>query len=149
MTVDKGRFTQRIELFESQRNDVQSYFDKGIQELKERSVKGAKLLEEQQKKEEEFVAEAYKEAYESYITPYEMVKLGVGDFFFFHNFFMKNVGGFMETFNWRYGQCFFNLLMDHNARVGEMLRGSIRDPYHKDEVSEELWDFLMDNWEEK
>ena len=45
MTVDKGRFTQRIELFESQRNDVQSYFDKGIQELKERSVKGAKLLE--------------------------------------------------------------------------------------------------------
>ena len=102
-------------------------------------------MKEQQKKEKEYVASVY----ESYITPYEMVKLGVGDFFFFHNFFMKNVGGFMETFNWRYGQCFFNLLMDHNARVGEMLRGSIRDPYHKDEVSAELWDFLMDNWEKK
>ena len=49
MIVDKGRFTQRIELFESQRNDVQSYFDKGIQELIERSEKGAKLLEKQQK----------------------------------------------------------------------------------------------------
>ena len=136
---------QRMKIFEDSGNSVSGYFEKSLQELEDRSEKGAMELEEQQKKEEEFVTEAYK----SYITSYEMVKLGVGDFFFFHNFFMKNVGGFMETFNWRYGQCFFNLLMDHNARVGEMLRGSIRDPYHKDEVSAELWDFLMDNWEKK
>ena len=124
---------------------VSDYFNKGFQELEDRAEKGLKEMKEQQKKEKEYVASVY----ESYITPYEMVKLGVGDFFFFHNFFMKNVGGFMETFNWRYGQCFFNLLMDHNARVGEMLRGSIRDPYHKDEVAEEVWNFLMDNWEAK
>ena len=126
-------------------SSVSDYFNKGFRELEDRAEKGLKEMKEQQKKEKEYVASVY----ESYITPYEMVKLGVGDFFFFHNFFMKNVGGFMETFNWRYGQCFFNLLMDHNARVGEMLRGSIRDPYHKDEVSAELWDFLMDNWEKK
>ncbi len=126
-------------------SSVSDYFNKGFQELEDRAEKGLKEMKEQQKKEKEYVASVY----ESYITPYEMVKLGVGDFFFFHNFFMKNVGGFMETFNWRYGQCFFNLLMDHNPRVGEMLRGSIRDPYHKDEVSEEVWDFLMDNWEDK
>ena len=136
---------QRMTIFEDSGNSVIGYFEKSLDELEDRSEKGAKELEEQHKKEEEFVTEAYR----SYITSYEMVKLGVGDFFFFHNFFMKNVGGFMETFNWRYGQCFFNLLMDHNPRVGEMLRGSIRDPYHKDEVSEELWDFLMDNWEKK
>ena len=124
-------------------SSVSDYFNKGFQELEDRAEKGLKEMKEQQKKEKEYVAAVY----ERYITPYEMVKLGVGDFFFFHNFFMKNVGGFMETFGWRYGQCFFNLLMDHNARVGEMLRGSIRDPYHKDEVSAELWDFLMDNFE--
>ena len=126
-------------------SSVSDYFNKGFQELEDRAEKGLKEMKEQQKKEKEYVASVY----ESYITPYEMVKLGVGDFFFFHNFFMKNVGGFMETFSWRYGQCFFNLLMDHNARVGEMLRGSIRDPYHKDEVSEEVWNFLMDNREAK
>jgi hypothetical protein len=133
-----------MQVFE-ETESVSSYFSRSLQELADRSEKGSKELEEQQKKEKEFVAAVY----ESYITPYDMVKLGVGDFFFFHNFFMKNVGGFMETFSWRYGQCFFNLLMDHNARVGEMLRGSIRDPYHKDEVSEEVWNFLMDNWEAK
>ena len=134
-----------MKVFEETENTVSGFFSKSLKELEDRAKKGAKELEEKQKKEQEYVASVY----ESYITPHDMVKLGVGDFFFFHNFFMKNVGGFMETFDWRYGQCFFNLLMDHNARVGEMLRGSIRDPYHKDEVSAELWDFLMDNWEKK
>jgi len=131
-------FSERLQ------NSVNDYFADGIKELKERSEKGAKLLEEQQRKQEEFVAEAYK----SYIPPKGMLELGVGDFFFFHNFFMKNVGGFMEVFSWRYGQCFFNILMDHNWRVAEKLRGSIIDPYHKDEVSAEVWDFLMDHWED-
>ena len=134
-----------MQLFEDTEASVSGFFSKALQELEDRAEKGAKELEEKQRKEQEYVASVY----ESYITPHDMVKLGVGDFFFFHNFFMKNVGGFMETFDWRYGQCFFNLLMDHNARVGEMLRGSIRDPYFKDEVSEEVWNFLMDNWEAK
>ena len=134
-----------MKVFEETEDSVSGFFSKSLKELEDRAEKGAKELEEKQRKEQEYVASVY----ESYITPYDMVKLGVGDFFFFHNFFMKNVGGFMETFGWRYGQCFFNLLMDHNARVGEMLRGSIRDPYHKDEVSEEVWNFLMDNWEAK
>jgi hypothetical protein len=134
-----------MKVFEETEDSVSGFFSKSLKELEDRAEKGAKELEEKQRKEQEYVASVY----ESYITPYDMVKLGVGDFFFFHNFFMKNVGGFMETFDWRYGQCFFNLLMDHNARVGEMLRGSIRDPYHKDEVSEEVWNFLMDNWEGK
>jgi hypothetical protein len=30
-----------------------------------------------------------------------------------------------------------------------MLRGSIRDPFNKNEVSEEVWDFVMDHWEAK
>ena len=89
------------------------------------------------------------ETYKSYMTPQEMLELPDGDFFFFHNFFMKNVDGFMETFDWRYGQCFFNMLMDHNCRVGEMLRGSMKDPYFKNEVPNEVWDFVIDNWEKK
>ena len=132
-----------MKVFEEAEDSVSGFFSKSLKELEDRAEKGAKELEEKQRKEQEYVASVY----ESYITPYDMVKLGVGDFFFFHNFFLKNVGGFMETFGWRYGQCFFNLLMDHNARVGEMLRGSIRDPYHRDEVSEEVWDFVIDNWE--
>jgi hypothetical protein len=132
-----------MKVFEETEDSVSGLFSKSLKELEDRAEKGAKELEEQQKKEQEFVAEVYK----SYMTPLEMLKLPAGDFFFFHSFFMKNVGGFMETFGWRYGQCFFNLLMDTNGRVGEMLRGSIRDPYHKDEVSEEVWNFLMDHWE--
>ena len=142
----KKRMTQRMTIFNDDAHSmVVDYFTGALQEIEDRSEKGLNTVEEQNKKEQEFMAEAYK----SYMTPLEMLKCAPGDFFFFHNFFMKNVHGFMETFNWRYGQCFFNLLMDHNGRMGEMLRGSIRDPYHKDEVSEEVWDFLMDNWEDK
>ena len=134
-----------MKIFEETEDSVSGFFSKSLQELEDRAEKGSKKLEEKQRKEQEFVAEAYK----SYITPLEMLKLPAGDFFFFHNFFMKNVGGFMETFGWRYGQCFFNLLNDHNGLVAEMLRGSIRDPFNKNEVSEEVWDFVMDHWEAK
>jgi hypothetical protein len=132
-----------MKVFEEAEDSANSYFHKSLQELVDRSAKGAKEMKISEEKANEFVAEVY----ESYMTPKEMLELPAGDFFFFHSFFMKNVGGFMETFGWRYGQCFFNLLMDTNGRVGEMLRGSIRDPYHKDEVSEEVWNFLMDHWE--
>ena len=48
---------------------------------------------------------------------------------------------------WRKGQLFFNLMCQSNPRVAEMLRGSIRDPFHKEQISDEIWDFVMDNWE--
>ena len=52
-----------------------------------------------------------------------------------------------EVVVWRQGQLFFNLMCQDNPRVAEMLRGSIRDPFHKDQISIEVWDFVMDNWE--
>ena len=48
---------------------------------------------------------------------------------------------------WRKGQLFFNLMCQDNPMVAEILRGSIRDPFHKDQISDEVWDFVMDNWE--
>ena len=134
-----------MKVFEETEDSVSGLFSKSLQELEDRAEKGSKKLEEQQKKEQEFVAEVY----ESYMTPREMLELPDGEFFFIHNFFMKNAGDFMKTFSWRYGQCFFNILRDHNGRVAELLRGSIRDPFNKDKVSDELWDFVMDHWEAK
>ena len=52
-----------------------------------------------------------------------------------------------EVVVWRQGQLFFNLLSGINPRVAEYLRGSLIDPFYRDEVSDEVWDFVMDNWE--
>ena len=48
---------------------------------------------------------------------------------------------------WRQGQLFFNLLQSVNPRVAEFLRGSILDPFYRDEVSDKVWDLVMDKWE--
>ena len=48
---------------------------------------------------------------------------------------------------WRDGQLFFNLLSGINPRVAELLRGSLIDPFYRDEVSDKVWDFVMDKWE--
>ena len=48
---------------------------------------------------------------------------------------------------WRKGQLFFNLMIQDNPRVAEMLRGSFIDPFHRNEVSEKVWDFVIDKWE--
>ena len=52
-----------------------------------------------------------------------------------------------EMVVWRKGQLFFNLMTQANPRVAELLRGSFIDPFHRDEVSNKVWDFVMDKWE--
>jgi len=39
------------------------------------------------------------------------------------------------------------LLSGVNPRVAELLRGSLIDPFYRDEVSDKVWDFVMDKWE--
>ena len=74
--------------------------------------------------------------------------LEVGDFFEFLEFFNKNHGAFMEEYDWRKGQTFFNLLHNRNAVCAERLRGHLIDPFHRDEVSDKVWDFVMENWDD-
>ena len=52
-----------------------------------------------------------------------------------------------EVVVWRDGQLFFNLLLGLNPRVAELLRGSLIDPFYRNEVSDKVWDFVMDKWE--
>jgi len=74
--------------------------------------------------------------------------LEVGDFFEFHAFFCKNHGAYMKEYDWRMGQVFFNLLGDRNAVCADKLRDHMLDPFHRDKVSDEVWNFVMDNWDD-
>jgi hypothetical protein len=68
--------------------------------------------------------------------------LEVGDFFEFHAFFCKNHGAYMKEYDWRMGQVFFNLLGDRNAVCADKLRDHMLDPFHRDKVSDEVWNFI-------
>ena len=83
-----------------------------------------------------------------------MNELGV-DFYDFYEAFHKHLSEYdpshrnynKELVVWRQGQLFFNLLSGVNPRVAELLRGSFIDPFHRDKVSDKVWDFVMDKWE--
>jgi len=80
------------------------------------------------------------------------------DFFDFFDAFYKLLSEYdpsHENYNennkdivvWRDGQLFFNFLSGINPRVADLLRGSLIDPFHRDEVSDKVWDLVMDKWE--
>ena len=77
------------------------------------------------------------------------------DFYEFYEAFHKHLSEYDRTHRnynaelviWRQGQLFFNLLSGVNPRVADLLRGSLIDPFYRDEVSDKVWDLVMDKWE--
>ena len=47
----------------------------------------------------------------------------------------------------RYGQVFFNTLADEHPNLAERIRSTPRDPFHKDEVVVEIWDYCSEMWD--
>lgn len=54
---------------------------------------------------------------------------------------------YQENPSWRYGQAFFNCLNSIRPQLAETIRGTRLDPFHKDEVNNETWKFIISNWE--
>jgi hypothetical protein len=46
----------------------------------------------------------------------------------------------------RYGQVYFNLLKDSRPDIAEKLRGSVLDPFHRNQVSTEVHAFVEYLW---
>ncbi len=47
----------------------------------------------------------------------------------------------------RYGQVFFNTLHGAHPRLADDIRSTHRDPFHKDEVKAEIWDYCCEKWD--
>lgn len=47
----------------------------------------------------------------------------------------------------RYGQVFFNTLSTEHPLLAEDIRSTHRDPFHKDEVTAEIWDYCSEKWD--
>ena len=46
----------------------------------------------------------------------------------------------------RFGQAVFNVLASTRPDIAEELRGSTLDPFYKDSVSDEVWQFIKSKW---
>ena len=47
----------------------------------------------------------------------------------------------------RYGQVFMNTLADEHPSLAERIRATPRDPFHKDEVKPEVWEYCSEKWD--
>jgi hypothetical protein len=47
---------------------------------------------------------------------------------------------------YRYGQCMFNLLAGCRPDIAERIRATNVDPFYKDYVSQDTWEFVHDVW---
>lgn len=47
----------------------------------------------------------------------------------------------------RYGQVFFNTLVDEHPNLAERIRSTSRDPFHWDEVKPEIWEYCSEMWD--
>lgn len=48
--------------------------------------------------------------------------------------------------DWRYGQAYFNILSSVRPELAELIRGSMYDPFHKDEVSDQIHTYIKSKW---
>lgn len=49
--------------------------------------------------------------------------------------------------DWRYGQAYFNILSSVRPELAELIRGSMYDPFHKDEVSQQIHTYVKSKWD--
>lgn len=47
---------------------------------------------------------------------------------------------------WRLGQAVFNRLAQVRPDIANKLRGTLLDPFYKNSVSTETWEFIHKNW---
>tara|TARA_Y100000758_G_C15943911_1_gene383393 strand:+ start:389 stop:676 length:288 start_codon:yes stop_codon:yes gene_type:complete len=47
----------------------------------------------------------------------------------------------------RYGQVFFNTLSEEHPNLAERIRSTPRDPFHWDEVKQEIWEYCSEMWD--
>jgi hypothetical protein len=53
----------------------------------------------------------------------------------------------LEARNWRYGQTAFNVLTECRADLSEQIRGTILDPFYKDDNDlNPFFEWVGDNW---
>lgn len=50
--------------------------------------------------------------------------------------------------DWRYGQTYFNTLSSMRPSLAESIRGTIHDPFHKDEVKQTTHAYVRRLWEQ-
>jgi hypothetical protein len=46
----------------------------------------------------------------------------------------------------RFGQAVFNILNKHRPDISSQLMDSPLDPFYKDSVSDEVWQFIKERW---
>lgn len=51
-----------------------------------------------------------------------------------------------EQPDWRYGQTLFNCLADWRPDLSEQIRTTELDPFHRDEISGDCWQWIRDSW---
>jgi len=49
-------------------------------------------------------------------------------------------------FDHRYGQVYFNLLVEHRPDISEKIRGTMLDPFYKEFVKTETHQFVEKSW---
>ena len=47
----------------------------------------------------------------------------------------------------RYGQLFFNVLYERHPRLADDIRATTLDPFHKDAVESEVWEYCHQKWD--
>jgi hypothetical protein len=48
---------------------------------------------------------------------------------------------------WRYGQTYFSVLSSVKPALAELIRSTIYDPFHKEEIPKETEKLLRDKWD--
>jgi len=47
---------------------------------------------------------------------------------------------------YRYGQCMFNMLAAFKGYIAEEIRATPLDPFYKNDVPQETWEYVHDRW---
>lgn len=62
--------------------------------------------------------------------------------------YLKQVYANMEAHpTWRKGQAYFNTLYFVNPQLADKVRGTLLDPFYKDDNIRAFMDWLINNWE--
>lgn len=74
--------------------------------------------------------------------------MSIPDFFDFYEWFQKSRGDIMAVQGWREGQTLYNTLAVFHPEAAKRLLGSLVDPFHREVLAPETWEFIMENWED-
>ena len=66
----------------------------------------------------------------------------------YEEFLAEVANKYSNTVDHRYGQVFFNTLMDQRPDLSEQIRATKLDPFHRerDTMNNELYNWLQSNW---